>query len=198
MNLCSWTPMLSGGRVGLGLLRGAACTVPLQCSSLHTAPHLPRFPSRQLVVQPQGTHRCHNQKHSVQAASVGYGCWFATLRLELHHPERTEVANSGVISQGSTLKSHHTHQLWLLLSRYQLSFTISGGGLVCSSDSSQNKQIKKWSEIFQVGSVVAPQPELSSHLYNPPSALTAFTHQQKCSTNNQLTQFLRPVAGCSP
>lgn len=44
----------------------------------------------------------------------GCDCWFATLRLELHHPERTGVANSGVIFQGNTLKSHHTQQVWLL------------------------------------------------------------------------------------
>lgn len=47
-----------------------------------------------------------------------------------------------------------THNSSGSLNRYQLSFT-SDRGLVCSSDSSQNKKIKKWSEIFQVGSVVA-------------------------------------------
>lgn len=75
-----------------GSAQGAACTVPLQSSSFPTASYLPHFPSRQLVVQPQdATTKNIQSRQQVWVMTAG----FATLRLELHHPERMEVANSG-------------------------------------------------------------------------------------------------------
>lgn len=126
MNLCNQTSTLSSERVGLGLAQGGCPCSPtavfapirqfhiihaFSAGSSQGSLRTPTFTT--LKQMPPGT---HHQQYSVQAASASYYCWFATLRLELHHPDRTGMESSGVIPQGniSTLKSHHTWQLWLL------------------------------------------------------------------------------------